>query len=107
MIDGLAAAVAAFAAGATLRADMRGGATRWVPDSYDYAIRMPRLRGVPLLEAQERAHVFMVTAPHTAGLVRFAAAYSRRAAVVASVRAARRLPGAGCAVVSAPRCSSP
>jgi hypothetical protein len=75
MIDGLAAGVAAFAAGATLRADVRGGATRWVPDSYDYAIRMLRLRGVPLLEAQERARAFIVAAPHTAGLVRFAAAF--------------------------------
>ena len=75
MIDGLAAAAAAFAAAATLRADVRGGAKRWCPDSYDYAIRMLRWRGVPLLDAQDEAHEFIVGVSLTARQPRYGAAY--------------------------------
>ncbi len=59
MIEELgAAASVALAAAATLHADVRAGAQRWSPDSYDYAIRMLMRRGLARAEAAERASAF-------------------------------------------------
>jgi hypothetical protein len=57
-----AAAAVALAAAATLRADIRAGAGRWVPDTYDYAIRMLMRRGLSKAEATERATAFFAPA---------------------------------------------
>jgi 4-amino-4-deoxy-L-arabinose transferase-like glycosyltransferase len=63
MIEELAAATAvALAAAATLRADVRAGAGRWSPDTYDYAIRMLMRRGLSRAEATERATEFFAPA---------------------------------------------
>jgi hypothetical protein len=63
VIEDLAAAAAvALAAAATLRADVRAGAGRWTPDTYDYAIRMLMRRGLSRAEATERAAEFFAPA---------------------------------------------
>ena len=63
MIEELGAAAAvALAAAATLRADIRAGAGRWTPDTYDYAIRMLMRRGLSQAEATERATAFFAPA---------------------------------------------
>lgn len=73
--DLLASAGVALAAAATLRGDVRAGKHRWNPDSYDYAIRMLRLRGVPLAEAADQARAMLTRESWLTRDPRFAHAY--------------------------------